>query len=618
MKKVKRELIKSLSMGMLIGAVAFGAMAKPARKVSVKMTQPDGSVVTFVKLGDERGHGLFTTDMHMVVKDARNRYVYATLDEAGNIVSSDVKVSDVEARTEQERKFVESLDAQAIHKVLDERRAQSLKGRIKTPAVPSALVGEVSATRGPGRTDYSFPVTGEQKAIVILVEFKDVKFGSKNKTKYATSGYDYFNEMLNKEGYRDEYGATGSAFDYFKLNSDGKFLPKFDVYGPVTLSQNMSYYGGNDSNGDDKNPHKMVEEACKALDATVNFKDYDRDGDGYVDNVYVFYAGYGEADTYGQEDTVWPHQYYLSWANSTNGITPGAMLKLDGVYIDKYGCSNETMGIDAYGSMMNRPDGIGTFVHEFSHVMGLPDLYCTDYSITPAPFTPGDYSVLDGGSYNNDGMTPPMYSGFERYALDWFAPESMERSGIYELEHLGYGGKSYILQTEVAREFYLFENRQKSGWDAYIPGHGMLVWHIDYLKSKFEGNEVNNSKVHQYVDLVEADNSQTDGSRTGDPFPGLKRVTSFGFKTTPSLKSWAGKDLTTEITDIAEANGKITFNLAHGGQSGVEEVGRVENGGEIYTLQGLKVGEVEDGTLPVLSKGVYLIKSGGKVRKVAL
>ena len=208
----------------------------------------------------------------------------------------------------------------------------------------------------------------------------------------------------------------------------------------------------------------------------------------------------------------------------------------------------------------SRPDGVGTFIHEFSHVMGLPDLYATDYSTA---FTPGEWSVLDYGPYNNDGCTPPIYSIYERYALGWIEPTVIDGPATIRLDNV-MENKGCIIPTKRANEFFLLENRQQTGWDTFIPGHGMLVWHVDYNSYIWAQNTVNNNASHQYVDLEEADNIRSENTRAGDAFPGTSKVTSFTDTTTPSMKTWTGAKLNLPITDITETDGIITFNVAGG------------------------------------------------------
>ena len=351
--------------------------------------------------------------------------------------------------------------------------------------------------------------------------------------------------MINGANFT-QYGGTGSALRYFEEQSGGLFIPSFDVHGPVTLPEKRSYYGGNDRYGDDMYPHQMVTHAIKQLDASVDFSKYDTDGDGLIDNVYVIYAGQGEA-SYGSAETVWPH----SWDVRAGGES----LRVDGVTVGHYACSNEWE--------QSRPDGVGTFIHEFSHVMGLPDLYHTTESVY---YTPSDYSVLDYGPYNNDGRTPPNYGAYERNAMKWNEPILLTDAATVTLDEIS-SGQFALIPTSKNTEFFLLENRQQSGWDKYIPGHGMLIWHIDYNNSVFENNTVNNTKSHQYVDIEEANNTP-DGTNysamAGWPFPGTSKKTSFTSSTTPALKAWSGAAIDLPVTDITEQNGLVTFNVKGG------------------------------------------------------
>ncbi len=604
---------------MLIGDVFV--YAKPAVRCLMQSIQPDGTTLSVYKRGDERSHNVFTKDGYLVLKDDARGYCYADVDNDGKLIATAIQARDPESRTDKEKAFLRNLNGEAIVSALRSKEEMALgSSRYNTIGLTGGVAYDrTPATRGPGLFHYAFPVKGKQKGLVILVEFPDVKFNSKNSSKYnRVDSKTYFTEMLNKPGF-NTYGATGSARDWFVGNSGGLFEPEFDVFGPVTLPNNMSYYGGNDYLGEDKNPGQMVIDACNALDGEIDFKEYDRNGDGYVDNVYVFYAGYGEADS-DESDAIWPHSWSISDA-------AGKPLFLDGVYVDSYACSNETCGYSSYGVLKNRPDGIGTFVHEFSHVMGLPDLYSTNTTNTdPAlePFTPGEYSVMDYGPYNNEGLTPPNYSTYERYAFDWIAPGEIE-VGSYVLDNLEDTNKAYIIRTERENEFFLLENRQLKGWDKYLPGHGMLVWHVDFYQPVFYANTVNNTRDHQYVDLVEADNIQdypvrynpyygyfepVASTQNGDTFPGSKNVTAFGVSTTPALKSWSGKDLGVELMEIAENNGIVSFKALRGngsGVTGIEDLSTNKFVGSLYTLDGVFVSDVK-GCLPDLKSGIYILR----------
>lgn len=512
----------------------LSALAVPARPGIITVTQPDGTTVNVSLVGDETHHYYLSEDGYLLLK-RDGFFYYADADEEGKLIASPYLLS-AKDTTPSLKAYLSTLDREAIlekMKVAKERLSRVKKGSL--------------TTRGgsPGLFPYStYPTKGEQRALVILVEFPDQPM-------ILDNAHDYFTSLLNEPGF-SEWGATGSARDYFLHCSSGQFSPDFDVYGPVTLPLHMGYYGGNDSDGNDRHPAQMVVDACKAIDDEVDFTRYDCDGDGVIDNVFVFYAGEGEAAG-GSEDTIWPHSWYV-----TTAIAQAK--KFDGVLLDRYACSCEWVVRNYDG----RPDGVGTFIHEFSHVLGLPDLYATDQTNC---FTPGTWSVLDRGSYNNNGCTPPAYSAFERYALGWLSPLELNKTMSVTLEPISSNQAGIFYTTDAEGnvnkdEYFLLENRQKTGWDAYIPGHGMLVWHVDYDDDTWFNNEVNNDDRHQHVDLVEADGiTSNNKDRKNDAFPGGKNITGFSDLTRPSSKSWAGVPSGVAITDIAEKDGLITFKF---------------------------------------------------------
>lgn len=539
----KSFLAASLFISLL--AAAPHASAVPAKPGLMTVAAADGSDLRVRLIGDEYFH-YFTTEDGYLLSETDGRFFYADIDADGAVASSGIAAVAPAARSVEARAYLSKVDMDRAGKSLG-RRAELAPRRSRQVSfnpfrAPSQAASDPDAgfPLGPGLfPGTSFPSKGDQKALVVLVEYKDVKFT-------LSDPADYFGRMLNQYGFND-YGATGCAKEYFETCSGGLFRPVFDVVGPLTLNNNMSYYGGNDWFGNDQNPEQMVIEACQQLDATIDFSEYDRDGDGYIDNVFVFYAGRGEASG-GSSSTVWPHSWDVTAATSTPYI-------FDGVRLDRYGCTNEWES--------GRPDGVGTFIHEFSHVMGLPDLYATSYT---SAFTPGAWSALDYGPYNNDGMTPPLYGAFERYALGWMAPAEISTALNATLPPIS-ENVAGIIRTSKSDEFFLLENRQLTGWDAYIPGHGMLVWHIDYDSYTWGNNTVNNSSYHQYVDIEEADGSQSDYSRSGDAFPGTSNVRSFTDTTSPSMKTWSGASLGLPLTEITEtSDGYITFKVKGGAE----------------------------------------------------
>lgn len=568
----------------------FAATAIPSFPGLIRFTQPDGSVIELQIVGDEHGHVTYSVDGHIVV-NADGWMEYADFDEAGFPVpsgitvgrnnSSAMKMQDIR-HPEQQKRWIEM--------VMDNRaeRLSKIAGtcaRIAVAADNDSEGNDIDDGRlvplNFGRTSSSFPVLGEQKSIVILVEYQDVKF--------QYGDFDYFNRMLNEEGFSD-FGSLGSARDWFVFNSNRKFLPDFDVFGVVTLPKDRKYYGGNDRFGDDKNSHMMVLDAMRILDDTVDFSQYDRDGDGIIDNVFVFYAGQGEHDS-NISEAVWPHSWNMADA------CPDEKFFFDGVQLLQYGCTCE------YPNGYQRPDGIGTFVHEFSHVIGLPDLYNTIYG---GGFTPGEWSVLDQGPYNNDRLTPPNYSSYEKCALGWVDMLPLA-PGTVEIPDFSDSNIAFALPTEKDCEFFFFENRQQKGNDAFIPGHGMLVWHIDYNERAWDQNVINNNANHQRVDLIEADNKKSQSTRAGDAFPGASNVSEFTFSSQPALRSWAKKNVGVNIVNIEEtAGGTIRLNVEkNSDDSSVTAVDVASDSRNVYyDLTGRKISNP--------SKGIYIV-NGKKV-----
>lgn len=556
--------LTALSAALILGSGV--SLAIPAKKGILTMTQPDGTTIEIMKSGDEHLHFTTTPDGILLQEDEDGFYRIASIAEDGGFVSTGLLPTQANLNT----KGIRLAD-------------------LDTKALKTKRMGKKRAPQsGMGMTEASYPTKGKTKGLIILVEYTDVKFTQKQ-------GYDaenYFNDMINGANFT-QFGGTGSALKYFTDQSGGLFTPEFDVLGPVTLPHNQKYYGGNDRYGDDLNPHLMVVDAIKKLDAYHDFSVYDTDGDGLIDNVYVFYAGQGEAD-YGKADTVWPHSWDVRYG--------GQNVVVDGVMIAHYACSNEWE--------LNQPCGVGTFIHEFSHVMGLPDLYHT--TDANALYTPGDYSVLDYGPYNNDGRTPPNYGAYEKNALGWYEPIMLDSPQSVTLQEIS-TGQFGLMPTSKDTEFFLFENRQQTGWDKYIPYHGMLVWHIDYVPGVFERNEVNNTQNHQYVDIVEANKKANYVyNAKGFPFPGTSNVTSFTADTNPALKDWAGNAIDHPVTNITESGGLIKFDVSGGApeEAGIDAPAE-DVVPEYFNLHGIRVYNPAPGTMVIERKG-------GNVKKVII
>jgi len=395
------------------------------------------------------------------------------------------------------------------------------------------------------------------KGLVIMVNFSDQSFSSSNTRAVIDSLCNAKNCKVNK------YAGINypSAGQYFTAQSDGQYNPVFDVYGPVTMANNYSYYGANDSDGNDKRPGNMILEACIKVNDQfdVDFSQYDSDNDGKVDFVYVIYAGEGEASG-GSENTVWPHSYSLEETilyeqyyglNYFLGEYSESDCYIDGVMINTYACSNEITS--------SKLNGIGTLCHEFGHVLGLPDWYDTNYGTNyESELTPNTWSIMDGGSYNGDGHCPPNYGVWEKYFFGWTTPINLGSNGA-NLSLIANGSEGYqayqittgddlvnfndSLKNNAA--VYYIENRQQSGWDSYVPGHGMIIWKVQYSKAAWQANAPNNTDYAPRYTLVSASGSKIGYSY--NPYPGSYNVTS---KTVVTGKP---------LLNIAESNSVVTL-----------------------------------------------------------
>lgn len=573
-----------------LAATSMIAHAVPAKRGYRTYTQPDGSTVSLQLSGDEFSHYYLTTDGVPVLQDADGQFCYATT-QNGIASASAYKAENPAQRSNAAKTFAASVSITDFDAAMQSRLSERLSAKAKAREANAANVATRASLpqSGLGLYTCNYPRKGKIRSLVFLVEYTDVKFTVSNPK-------DFYTRMLNSKGFSD-YNGTGSARDYFLDQSQSQFDPTFDVYGPVTLANNRSYYGKNDKNGEDQHPEEMALEAAAAFKNQIDYSQYDYDGDGCIDNVYVIYAGVGEASS-DVTTSVWPH----SWEVEDGPVYNGKQLCT-------YTCSNEWEG--------DKPDGIGTFVHEFSHVLGLPDLYHT--TSNSAYYTPCEWSVMDYGPYNNDGRTPPNYGSFERNALQWMEPILLNFPINVTFEAIDKSNQAFLIQTEKTNEFFLLENRQQNGWDKYLPHHGMLIWHIDFNQTKWDNNVVNNTKSHQYVDIVEA-NNKTDGSvlsnLKGYPFPGTSQKTSFTSTTTPALKSWAGKAIDMPITEIAESNGIIAFKAAGGTVGGfdtyVPEIAKAgDSSVEWYNLQGLRIAEPT-------TAGIYILRQGNSTKKVMI
>ena len=500
------------------------AQAVPADPTPVKVTQPDGSTVTLRLHGDEFFHFTTTLDGYTVVKNHAGFYTYAQMD-GGRLVASNCIARDQHQRTAQDRAML----AATPRGLTDQSRAQSGQRKL------ARRNGAMHRVGADGLMDYD-----RFRGLIILINYTDKQFSMPDPGSF-------YNDMVNTHNYTGytlngrHVNMTGSVRDYFYDNSDHIFDPVFDVVGPVNVNYSCTDPHGTSS------AEAIFNAALAAADGQVDYSDYDSDGDGYVDMVFFLVAGLSANYSGNDENYLWPHMYYLYRAPWHDGVGFGL-----------YACSTEIAGWENYWSDVN---GIGTFCHEFGHVLGLPDLYDTDYSGSGGESrNPGEWSIMAGGSGNNFGRNPVGYSLYERYALGFTLPRVIDQDGNYTMQPLDESNVGFRLNTPNDNEFFLIENRQSGKWDRYLPGHGMLVARVDSTNENiWWSNEVNCNPNRMYYELLRAKYSGEDSS--SDPFPGSGGVTELNSFTSPSLLTWDNKFNNFAISNIAEQSRTITFDL---------------------------------------------------------
>ena len=511
--------IASLLLGLCVAVMAWAVPANPRPAVLV---QPDGSQVTARLCGDEFYHFNTTLDDYTIIQDASGAWTYA-VQKGDDLVPSGVMAHDAGNRTAAELALLASTSRH-----LTSRRA-----------VANSHVLRASA-QGPAYAR-SFDLS-KFRGLIILIEPSDLSFSMGSNT------VNFYNEIINSHNLTKvsfgNYGSwTGSVRDYFYDNTMGVFDPVFDIYGPVKVS-----YASQEFNDQGRSAFR---EALSKMNSTIDYAQYDGDNDGKVDNVCFVVAGYGSNVTGNPSGLLWPHE--------STSLGQGTY---DGKRIDKYSCSTEMGGGYGYGEV----DGIGTFCHEFTHVLGYPDMYDADYATNGQSHDPGSWDIMAGGSYLNGSRTPAGYSLFERYALGFANPPRISSEGSYTLNVLGDSNEGLILRTPVNKEYFFLENRQKtSKWDRYLPGHGMLVARVDStIPVRWVTNKVNNYSDHNCYELLRAGNT-TYGDLASDPFPGTYGVSILTNSTQPNLKTWNGTENGYSIMGITETNGVISFNVVEAG-----------------------------------------------------
>lgn len=518
---------------MMLGATSL--WARPGYSKPVDVFQPDGTTVTLLMHGDEFLNFTTTVDGYTVIKGDDGYYRYA--EKEGDML----KPTNMTARNPELRNAAEQAFLAGTQKFLHPEMTAAQK-ESKARAAKLYAHNYDMAQDGKRRSivwdhiDYS-----NFKGLVVLVEFNDRKFTMDDPKAF-------YQKLTNEKNLTDNslqhypVPVTGSVKDYFYDNSMGIFEPTFDVIGPVTVNYSCTYPAPKDVNGNpssnfDSRNINLMKATMNQVNALVNFRDYDLNNDGVIDMVFFVYAGYGSYVQGNDYRYMWPHAEDMSLYAAYYGMT------YDGKKFGRFACSVEIQDYEAYANQHVWLDGIGTMCHEFSHVLGLADHYDTDYEQNGQARDPGSWDIMSGGTDLNYGLTPVGYNSFERHILGFCEPEVLDTPGDYELEPFDTGNKAYRVMTKKTNEEFYVENRQKQGWDLYLPGQGLIVWRADTSNpSVWQRNTVNNSPDAIYFEIL-----------------GNAPITEWDL-TPETNDTWADKEAAIDLFSITQKDDKtITF-----------------------------------------------------------
>ena len=616
---------KKLLFGLLFAAMTAGAVKmKPGINI---IKQADGTTITVRAYGDEDLSYFLATDGTLLYQEGTNFYI-AGVKADGTLYSTGVLAHEPSMRTIKEISAIKAQNAKAFYNSM-ETQAKANKVR-REPMTPDNSL---------------LPSLGKHKIPVILVEFSDVEFSVEN-PKATFDKYLNGKELFNKETDPEMGQNYASVAKYFKDMSFGKFEPEFEVYGPVNLGKPLATYGAGYSS--EENMGLLLTDACTAVDDEVDFTQYDSNDDGNIDLIYIIYAGFSQSIAGNSTDCIHPKSGYLSLAKS-----------FDGMDVKRYGVNNELNGTPA--DQANGPiiNGIGLFCHEFSHCMGLPDLYPKSGSIAEACINQNmDYwSLMDAGEYTANGYRPTAYTAWERERLGWMEIGTLTGPSNVELKSLDEGGAAFRIyndKDETGHEYYIVENVQNNGWNKNLFGNGLMVTHVDYLSSQFSlgGCKVNNTGGHPRMHVMAADGmfvpeyflgstiedsyitflkehnadlvakyggqvfsiEDYKAEAAGDLFPGTSNATSLTDDSQP-MKAWTynGETMGKPITDITNdtEKGIVSFKFMGGGEpvDGINEVTvNKTTDSRVYSISGTYMGN----DINSLPKGIY-IRNGKKV-----
>lgn len=589
--------LKQLSLIVCLMLCSLTTWAAKAESIPVQVRQADGSVITVILRGDEHINWYTTLDGVLLVQGTDNNYYIGKVEKSGNLIATKQLAHEAQTRSQAERNLIAKQDEEKFFAYVNKITEESENTYDNSPLTRGPIIDS-----GYGGVPY-FPHTGSPKALVILAEFQDTTFTIQD-TK------EIFTNYLTNEGHFSDtrYGQNQNykgVRGYFKDCSYGQFTPIFDVVGLVKLPKPQAIYGA----GSD-NIEALMEDACSAIDSIVNFADYDANNDGMVDLVYVIYAGHSANVTGNKITDIWPKSGTVNISNT-----------FDGKSIRRFGVSNELAGLENKAKDKETINGIGLFCHEFSHTLGLPDIYAYHTDAEDQDDQGMEYwDLMDGGPSVNNGMIPPSYLAWEREVMGWMEIDELkENCEINNLKSIDKDGKAYkIVNPKNSNEYIVLQSMQKGawnqGWGDGTYGKGLLAYRVSYKSDKVNVFDYpNNVKGKPRVIPIPADGkilaaANAGRSKTtyiqqlnGDPYPynGINKIDEFTM--------YDGIILKRSISDIVENDTErhVSFKFKNNETNGIQSLSIVErttSDNRIYTLDGRYVGT----DASILPHGIYI------------
>ena len=571
--------------------------AAKAESIPVQVRQADGSVITVILRGDEHINWYTTLDGVLLVQGTDNNYYIGKVEKSGNLIATQQLAHEALTRSQAERNLIAKQDKEKFFAYVNKVAEESENAYDNSPLTRGPIIDS-----GYGGVPY-FPHTGSPKALVILAEFQDTTFTIQDTKKVFT------NYLMNEDHFSDtRYGQNQNykgVRGYFKDCSYGQFTPFFDVVGPIKLPRKHAIYGAGNDRMD-----LLLADACATVDDLVDFAKYDANNDGIVDLVYIIYAGHSANYHDNKVSNIWPKSGTVTISDT-----------FDGKSIRRYGVSNELNGSDKTSKNNKKINGIGLFCHEFSHTLGLPDIYAYR---TPAEDQDDQgmeyWDIMDGGTGVRGGRVPASYLAWEREVMGWMKIDELKKdSSIENLKSIDNGGKAYkIVNPNNSNEYIVLQSMQKGawnqGWGDGTYGKGLLAYRVSYPYNKVNVFDFpNNVKGKPRVIPIPADGkilaaANAGGSLNtyiqqlnGDPYPynGINKIDKFKMYNDTILK-WS-------IFDIIEndAERQVSFKFINNEPTAIQSLSIIERStsdNRIYTLGGRYVGT----DTSILPHGIYI------------